>query len=213
MNSGDFVFPPSGLRLTIFLAVLFCAPAIAAAGTETVLHGFDPLPNGSTPQAPLTMDSAGNLYGTTVYGGTNGYGTVFKVARLTKGKWDYTVLYNFKGGADGANPYGGVVVDGGGNVYGTASSGGNLACFSNIPGCGVIFELSPSRGGTWKERILHTFTGSPDGAIPFGGLTFDTAGNLFGTTGSGGNTSCYYITYLGCGTVIDLTAQIGRAHV
>src|SRR5260370_28959903 len=93
MNSGDILLPSPRLPLTILVGILICAPAIAIAGTETVLHAFDPLPNGSTPQAALTRDSAGNLYRTTVYGGNHAYGTFFKLAPRPNRKWQYTVLY------------------------------------------------------------------------------------------------------------------------
>jgi len=79
MNSRDLALISPRLHLIVFLGILIYAPVLAVAGTETVLHAFDPLPNGSTPQAALTTDSAGNLYGTTYSGGTYGGGTVFKV--------------------------------------------------------------------------------------------------------------------------------------
>jgi uncharacterized repeat protein (TIGR03803 family) len=152
------------------------------SGKETVLHSFGvSAGDGSNPEAGLILDGAGNLYGTTVdggYGGCNnglfiGCGTVFKVDRTGK----ETVLYLFAGSSDGEYPYGGLVRDNAGNLYGTTNSGGGSGC-----DCGTVFKVDTSG----KETVLHTFTGSPDGALPFAGLLRDPAGNLYGTTSRGG---------------------------
>jgi uncharacterized repeat protein (TIGR03803 family) len=141
-----------------------------------VFHDFTgPTSDGATPDAPLLRDVAGNLYGTTLLGGvSSSYGTVFKID--TSGK--ETVLYNFTGGADGGYPYGGLVQDSTGNLYGTTAAGGST-------GNGTVFKLDTSN----VETVLHSFSG-PDGAYPVGGLVRDSSGNFYGTTeigGSGGN--------------------------
>ena len=108
------------------------------AGTETVLHGFTGT-DGVNPVAGLVRDAEGNLYGTTSGGGVFGFGTVFKLD--TAG--DLIVLYSFTGGTDGSVPLGGVVLDAAGNVYGTASQGGNRRGNCRTSGCGVVFEIMP----------------------------------------------------------------------
>ena len=98
------------------------------------------------------------------------------------------VLYSFSGGSDGANPAGALVADKAGNLYGTTSQGGSSNCTA---GCGIVFELTPpaTRGGMWSETVLCRFTGGSDGAAPESNLTFDAAGNLYGTTAGGGGAS------------------------
>ena len=147
---------------------------ISPTGTETVLYSFKGgTSDGSGPRAGLIMDSAGNLYGTTEFGGMNNEGTVFKLTPTGV----ETVLYSFKGGAsDGASPFTGLIMDSNGDLYGTTFAGG-------VINAGTVFEISAS--GT--ETVLHSFTGRPtDGADPSGGLIADSAGNLYGVTGSGG---------------------------
>src|SRR5215471_5544298 len=107
----------------------------------------------------------------------------------------YSVLYNFTGGADGANPSS-VIRDEGGNLYGTTFVGG-------LSGCGVVFKLDPSG----KETVLYTFTCGADGGFPPAGLIRDAAGNLYGTTSSGGNTSATNCVPSGCGVVFKLDSS------
>lgn len=166
-------------RISIFL-IAFCAAftvcTISAQGqTFTNLYTFNG-PDGSTPTAGLFRDSAGNLYGTTFYGGAHGLGTVFKFDANN----NETVLYSFAGGSDGANPYGGLIGDSAGNFYGTTAAGGSPVCQ-----CGTVFKLSSSS----KETILYRFRGGTDGAIPWSGLVRDSLGNLYGTTTSGGHSN------------------------
>lgn len=247
------------------LALVFALAAVtqsAQAQTFTLLHTFTG-PDGADPAGGLTMDRAGRLYGTTVYGGGSpDLGTVFQLSRkgtgwifnhlytfdgnstndgarpfagLTIGPdgsfygttyeegggcsltnhgcgtvynlrppasacktalcpWAETVIYRFAGGRDGAAPgYGNLVFDQAGNVYGTTSNGG-------VSG-GTVFELTPSNGG-WTESVLYVFRGGDDGAVPWGGLVLDKAGNLYGTTYKGGGKGC---SGGGCGTVFELT--------
>jgi uncharacterized repeat protein (TIGR03803 family) len=239
-NCTDGAFPGAGLLLdkagnlygttlsggTSGHGVVF---KLAASGKERVLHGFaGNRMDGTSPQAGLITDPAGNLYGTTTYGGSFDDGIVFKLNKAGK----ETVLHNFTGGADGGNPqYGSVVRDAAGNLYGTTYTGGSFSCGGG-DGCGTVFKLDktgkeivfhnfssqqdgqtyaglirdaagnfygttafggPTANGvvfkldaTGTETILHSFTGGTDGGFPYAGLVRDTAGNLYGTTQSGG---------------------------
>jgi len=166
-------------------------------GKEKVLYNFSGAPDGANPEAGVVMDAAGNLYGTTFFGGASGDGTVFKLD--TAGK--ETVLYSFSGTPDGANPVGGLVMDVAGNLYSTTFNGGNVTC-TNASGCGTVFKLDT----TGNETLLYMFSGGADGAYPPGGLVMDAAGNLYGTTFVGGDLSCMFANMgLGCGTVFKLT--------
>jgi uncharacterized repeat protein (TIGR03803 family) len=179
------------LAATAVVIVLSLLPSTCWAVTYRMLHQFTGA-DGAQPHSELIVDNAGNLYGTTVYGGNlfctnvglpNGCGVVFKLTRKTNG-WSETILHSFSGG-DGAYPVGGLVFDHAGNLYGTASSGGNLNC--DAPhGCGTVFKLTPNSDGSWSETVLYSFSGEPDGFGPNATLVFDVAGNLYGTTASGG---------------------------
>jgi uncharacterized repeat protein (TIGR03803 family) len=145
----------------------------------TVLHSFTG-PDGTYPTATLVLDDKGNLYGTAQGGGSSYYGTVFKVSK--KGK--FTVLHNFSGWkTDGCYPIGGLVIDGGANLYGMTSQCGSSGYGG---GDGVVFRVD-ARG---RETVLYSFTGGADGAIPYARLLQDGAGNLFGTTAFGGAYRC-----------------------
>lgn len=180
--------------IVVFVGLVTTISAWAAH--EKVLHNFVAFPHGAYPQANLIADAAGNLYGTTSSGGRYGYGTVFELTPGKNNKWYQTVLYSFTGGSDGANPVAGLVLGSAGNLYGTTAAGGTSGqqCYYsyNENSCGVVFELSPSKHGTWTESVLHSFAGYPnDGQQPIGSLVFDTAGNLYGTTVAGGYNSSY----------------------
>lgn len=145
---------------------------LTSRGREIVLHSFAGGSDGSDPRAGLLMDADGNLYGTTEAGGAANKGVVFKVS--PRGR--ETVLYSFTGGNDGGEPFGDLIGDANGNLYGTTSVGG-------AANRGVVFKLSP-RG---RETVLHSFTGGRrDGAYPYAGLASDARGNLYGTTEEGG---------------------------
>jgi uncharacterized repeat protein (TIGR03803 family) len=135
------------------------------------------------PLGNLIRDAAGNLYGTTFGGTPNGHGAVWKLNPNPDGSWAANILHVFEG-ADGSAPAGGLVFDAAGNLYGTTLQGGDETRFGG-PGCGVVFKLAPEPDGSWRESVLHIFTGG-DGAFPDAGLIFDAAGNLYGTTASGG---------------------------
>ena len=162
-------------------AVFELTPAAGGTWTEKVLHSFlNDGTDGVNPVAGLIFDGAGNLYGTTYQGGTYGDGTVFELTPAAGGTWTEQVLHNFNyDSTDGAGPHAGLIFDAAGNLYGTAASGGTYSY-------GTAFELTPAAGGTWTEKVLWNFGSGADGSYPQGGLIFDAAGNLYGTTTSGG---------------------------
>ena len=119
------------------------------------------------------------------------------------------VLYSFQGGSDGSRPAGGVVFDKNGNLYSATTNGGSSSCRSPFQ-CGTVYQLTPpaKKGDPWTEVVLYVFKGpdNNDGASPFGGVTFDQAGSLYGTTGYGGTGPCILFGgQVGCGTVYQLT--------
>ncbi|MGH9496474.1 MAG: choice-of-anchor tandem repeat GloVer-containing protein [Candidatus Sulfotelmatobacter sp.] len=149
----------------------------------TVLHTFTGGADGGTPQGTLLFDKAGNLYGTTWEGGQYGFGVAFELTPHANGKWGEKVLHAFKSGGDGANPFGGLISDTAGNLYGTTSVGGNNQCGgSSLPiGCGIVYELTPNSNGSTTEKVLVRFHGTPS-ATPYNDLLMDSLGNLYGTT-------------------------------
>ena len=181
-----------------FGTVFELTPNGSGSWTETVLYNFGPAPDGQEPLAGLVFDAAGNLYGTTEQGGnlgfpcgTYGCGTVFELTPNGSGGWTETILHRFGYGTDGLQPlYGSLIFDAAGNLYGTTREGGTYST-------GTVFELMPNGDGSWTETVLYSFGNGMDGFYPFGSLTFDAAGNLYGTTDAGG-------TY-DLGTVFELT--------
>lgn len=188
--------------------------------TETILHVFrgNAENDGASPFGGLVIDSAGNLYGTTAYGGTGdcvllgsklGCGAVFELSPPTEkgGAWAETVLYSFPTSKQGYVPWGDLVFDKQGNLYGSTIFGGGkgTTCDAFYQYCGAVFELSPpkTKGGKWTEKLLHGFESGKDGANPNGGLVFDTKGTVYGTTYGGGNESGECGTG-GCGTAFAL---------
>lgn len=168
-----------------------------SAGNETILYSFRALPDGEFSRAGLVRDNAGNLYGTTAWGGASNAGTVFKLD--VSGK--ETVLYSFTGGKDGGHPYAGLVRDGSGNLYGTTFQGGKLSCViqNSGSGRGVVFKVDK----TGKETVLHRFAGT-DGGWPMSDLFRDSQGNLYGTafTGTTNNGTVFKIDNAGKFTVL-----------
>jgi hypothetical protein len=175
--------------------------------------------DGETPAGGVIFDQAGNLYGTTAYGGSGdcillgtavGCGVVFqmKPPRTKGGDWTETVLYSFKGGKDGYLPQGNLTFDGAGNLYGATEYGGGYGS-CNAPYyqyCGTIFELSPpeTKHGKWTEKVLYSFKSGTDGANPNGSLVLDSKGAIYGTTYAGGNQDCKADSSVGCGTAFEL---------
>jgi uncharacterized repeat protein (TIGR03803 family) len=141
------------LTQTMFMIAVFSALALPLmqAQTETVLHNFQGFSDGQSPYAGLTPDRKGNFYGTTYVGGDTAYGTIFELSPNGGGGWNETVLYVFEGRtADGCFPYGPVIMDNKGRLYGTLS-------FCGPTESGAVFQLTRT-GETWKETILHNFT-------------------------------------------------------
>jgi uncharacterized repeat protein (TIGR03803 family) len=169
--------------------------------TEVGLHGFSKFDKDATyPRSALVFDAAGNLYGTAPDGGAAGYGAVFQLTPSAGGGWSETLIHSFNNTA-GGNPYGSLVLDAAGNLYGTASVGGGSSSVCHF-GCGTVFELSPTQDGSWTMKVLHNFTkNSTDGNGPIAGLIIDSAGNLYGTTPQGGK--------YGFGIAFELTPVTG----
>jgi len=174
-------------------AVFELSPNADGSWTETVLHSFAGGTDGAMPEnAGLVRDDAGNLYGVTMFGGglgscpiegTNYYcGSVFELSGGSSGKWQETILFRFDNGKLGGYPSDTLILDHAGNLYGTAALG--TGCGGG--GCGMVFELARSRESSWKEKILYAFQGG-DGAAPHSPLLFDSQGNVYGTTISGGS--------------------------
>jgi uncharacterized repeat protein (TIGR03803 family) len=174
-------------------AVFKVAPPTFAGSpwTETVLYSFLGGTDGAAPYAGVTMDTAGNLYGTTTGGGSAGLGTVFELSPVgLTGAWSETVLYSFAGGTDAASPMAGVVVGGDGSLYGAATAGG-------AAGFGAVFQLTPPSSGGWTESLLYSFSGNNGDGDPYAAPLLGGDGSLYGTTAGGGTT--------GYGTVYQLT--------
>ena len=177
------------------LAIMALTPVMGssawAAGKYKTLHRFkQTLIGGYFPAGGLIFDAAGNLYGTTFGGGAYGWGTVFELTPSGDGSWTKRVLHSFNR-SDGGQLEGGLIFDAAGNLYGTTSGGG-------VYGYGTVFKLTPNGDGSWVESVLYSFGHKRhDGAWPLSSLTFDAAGNLYGTTNSYGAH--------GFGTVFELT--------
>jgi uncharacterized repeat protein (TIGR03803 family) len=234
--AGSVVFDPQGnlYGATTERGGLNCAPLgdcgivyelspptqPGAPWTETLLYVFKgrAYKDGDAPLGSLVRDTAGNLYGATVYGGTGdcvllgklgGCGTVFELSPPARqgDQWTETILYSFKGGKDGYAPQGSLVFDTAGNLYGSTWFGGGYggsSCDAYFQYCGTIFELSPpkQKGGAWTEKVLYSFKNGTDGGQPNGGLSFDKHGALYGTTYCGGATPCNGTA--GSGVVLEL---------
>jgi uncharacterized repeat protein (TIGR03803 family) len=148
----------------------------AGGWTEKVIHTFTGGDDGYGPGAGLTIDQHHNLYGMTPVGGTAGLGVIFEVRPLSTGTWKLNVIHPFTGGADGGSASAGrLLLGGGGDLYGVATTGG-------ANGSGTAFRLHLRGDGNWRFRTLYAFGGQPDAGFPYGALSFDGSGNLFGTT-------------------------------
>jgi uncharacterized repeat protein (TIGR03803 family) len=192
-------------------SVFKLSPNQDGSWTESLIHTFPKgnggTPDGQNPYAGLLLDSSGNLYGTTWIGGPDDEGIIFRLAPGSKGTWKETVLFHFhdliNNPPDGANPYAGLLMDKAGNLYGTTRDGGG-----KVTGGGVVFQLTPTKKGEWKEKVIHAFP-SPryhDGELVMTGVIADAAGNLYGAAPFGGGKqepNCG--DFDGCGVVYKLS--------
>jgi uncharacterized repeat protein (TIGR03803 family) len=203
------------LAIVLTLTLILTTPAQAQSGS--VIYNFTGGIDGAYPSAGLTVDAAGNLYGTTCgsgipwcTGASQGNGTVFRLSRNGSG-WVFSTLYTFRGGSDGLAPLSRVIFGPDGSLYGTTVAGGIDGCgswFWSLKGCGTVFKLTPpaqaapSVMGGWTETVLYRFTGGVDGGNPaYGDLNFDQSGTIYGTTAIGGA--------YGAGAVYELTPARG----
>lgn len=212
-----------GLSALALALALVCALAMASAQsvraqTFTVIHTFTGGGDGAIPQAGLTMDAAGNLYGTTSSGGymgsdecrtQHGCGAVFKLTHKPSG-WILTPFYTFQGGNDGNGPLSRVVFGPDGGLYGTTYSGGISGCSGDS--CGTVYRVTPQARVCEKafcsgtETVLYRFSNGHDGANPtWGDLNFDQAGNVYGTTLQGGDNGVGAVFMLSHGNWVEST--------
>jgi len=166
--------------------------AQSGAWTLEVIHAFTGGVDGSTGSAGRMILRNGHLFGAATTGGTYGSGVIFELTP-SGGEWDFRTIYSFKGQPDGSFPYGALLFDASGRIYGTTYYGGA----HNI---GAVYKLSPQPIGEWEEKVLYSFRGGTDGNSPISNLIFDGAGNLYGTTSEGG---------LGSGTIFKLSPVSG----
>jgi len=208
--------------LSAWCVVLALTCGAALGQTYKVLWSFGSSPSdGASSVSNLIFDKAGNLYGTTQFGGSatnlqcgngGGCGTVFELSPNADGTWTNNIIYNFCANysgscLDGQQPTAGLAMDAAGNLYGTTYFGGP-GCGNASAGCGTVFELSPpqSSGDPWTETVLYLFrslNNCLDGVFPNSHLTFDGSGNLYGTTTGGGAGAWYG------GTVFELSPNAG----
>lgn len=184
-------------------------PGSDGSWSESVPHAFTGGVDGANPFVGLVADGKGSFYGASGDGGGSeiGAGTIFKLSPRAGGGWSTSLVHRFSGGSDGGNPYANLIIDSAGNLYGTAHHGGAGGC-----DCGLVFEMSPTAGGVWKETVLQVFN-SRNGSFPGGNLVFDPEGNLWSTTAFGGITlgpeglqRCgFNQAFCGYGTVFELS--------
>jgi uncharacterized repeat protein (TIGR03803 family) len=190
------IWPALAVLGAVMLPSLPAQPRPAA--TVNPIYAFQGSPDGAYPAGGVVADSKGSLYGVTESGGATGGCGCGVVYELTKagGVWSSRVLYSFTGGTDAGGPYGPLVFDKSGNLYGTSS-------FYGANSSGTVFQLlaPASAGGPWTERVLYSFTGLDDGATPNGGLVFDANGVLYGSAAEGGADTA--------GTIFSLTPPAG----
>ena len=198
----------ASLVALVFVAVITAITQTALGQTFSVIHDFTGGQDGANPAAGLTIDAHDNIYGTAFGGGGTGrYGTVFSLDN-DGGGWILTPLYRFAGGNDGAGPASRVIEGPDGLLYGSTSAGGGGPCIQSNGdrGCGTVYSLRPPARAPstvifdWSPSILYRFSGT-DGQYPQGDLTFDQAGNIYGTTVNGGSA--------GWGLIYSLTPSNG----
>ena len=211
----------AALAMAVVLAWTIVVAPPAQAQVFHVLYRFTGGTDGGNPTG-VSIDQFGNLYGTAAFGGNTdacrlGCGTVFGLARSG---WRFQRLYSFAGGEDGLGPSAGVIVGKDGSLFGTTASGGVMSC-NNGGGCGTVFSLKPSglpcHGGAcaWTNNVLYRFTG-PDGALPYGTLTSDPSGNLYGTTligGTGGPGTAFTVEHSSAGWTESVLYSFGYKYM
>jgi hypothetical protein len=182
--------------------LLAAGPAWAGAKLKT-LHELNGNQDGSSPMGGLALDEAGNLFGTSQFGGKYDCGVVFELSRNAGGGWTFTTIYDLTGNEDGAFPSGSPTFDSKGNLYITSILGTQVSPY------GAVFQLVPGKNQHWKLGLTHVFNGAGstgnngDGAKPLSGVTVDSAGRVFGTAVSGGAEGKSLYPY-GYGTVFEL---------
>ena len=201
LRNSTFSTTSRAATVALAIATVFALTVLltqsAQAQTYKVIHTFTG-PDGAEPLAGVTLDDAGNLYGTTYFGGGTNQGTVFELRRW-HGNWVLNSILTFNGN-NGSGPASEVVFGPDGALYGTTYAGGSADA-------GVVYSLKPPATACktvmcpWTETILYQFTGSDGGGPVYGNLTFDRDGNLYGTTSAGGA--------FGGGTVFKLTPSNG----
>jgi uncharacterized repeat protein (TIGR03803 family) len=164
--------------------------------THSVIHAFTGGRDGATGSAGRLLLDGGNLYGVATVGGQHGKGTVFRLTRTPHGNWKLRTLYAFKGQPDAGLPYGALIRDSSGKLYGTTY-------YDGANGLGAVYQLTPNPAGDWNETVLYSFKGGTDGSYPISHLNLDGNGNLYGTTSEGGAPGC------SCGTIFKLTPVAG----
>jgi len=169
-------------------------PPSSGALTFKVIHAFTGGVDGSSGSAGRMVLRDGRLYGAATTGGSNGSGVVFELTPKALGEWNFKTIYTFQGQPDGSFPYGALLFDPSGNIYGTTYYGG-------ANGIGAVYKLSPQPVGEWTEDLIYSFQQGSDGNSPISNLVFDKSGNLYGTTSEGG---------LGSGTIFKLSPVGGN---
>jgi uncharacterized repeat protein (TIGR03803 family) len=154
-----------------------------------VIHAFTGGADGSSGSAGRMILHDGRLYGAATTGGNQGSGVVFELTPNPAGGWTFRTIYTFQGQPDGSFPYGALLFDASGNIYGTTYYGG-------ANGIGTVYKLTPQAVGEWTEELIYSFQQGADGNSPISNLVSDKAGNLYGTTSEGG---------LGSGVIFKLT--------
>ncbi|HEX8817844.1 MAG TPA: choice-of-anchor tandem repeat GloVer-containing protein [Terriglobales bacterium] len=204
IGASNLVYEGGVLYGTAFLRLgggIFYELQSGADGTwtQTVLYEF---PVGSAVPGPVISECNGSFYGTTGPDGYD-YGEVIQLTPGSNGSWTSQVIYRFKTQQEGDEPFGRLMCDPAGNIYGTTRSGG-------VNGSGTVFELTPASNGEWTAKTLHSFPSNvKDGREPVAGLIMDSSGNVYGTTELGGFYSNSNCTVNGCGTVFELKPKTG----
>jgi len=200
--SGNLYGTSSEGGASNFGTVFELSPDGSGGWSFQTIYNFN-VGDGAFPAGELISDDNGALYGMTGAGGSSnhcnfGCGTVFQLQRNSLGQWIENVLYSFQGFSDGTGPIGRLVRDRAGNFYGIV---GSTQCQG---GCGSVFRLHRKANGTWQKQTVYSFSDKQHGWFPNGGLTFDGAGNLYGTTQLGGELGCNPPN--GCGVVFKINA-------